>query len=210
MTKSSPMRAVKPTAEQESHYTLNSPLLFGVLKGLDPESRVDILDLAPANPELLDYFAPFHCKLLLPGCRDALLKLSKPDDADDSYLPRIFNTLLPFPNDCNKTLDLVLLWDLPNYLDKQVLSALITHIMPGLDRHSILHIYIHTRQSMPDYPAEYRFHCENNIQLNMTTAWNTPSPMYYQELLHKILTPFRVDRGMLLANGLQEYILRIK
>jgi len=32
--------------------------------------------------------------------------------------------------------------------------------------------------------------------------------MYYQELLHKLLSPFRIERGMLLANGLQEYILR--
>ena len=34
-------------------------------------------------------------------------------------------------------------------------------------------------------------------------------PMYYQERLHKLFAPFRVDRGMLLANGLQEYVMRI-
>lgn len=208
--KSIPMRAVNQSAEQETRYRLNSPLLFGALQGLDPESCIDVLDLAPVQAEFLDYFADYHCRLYLPGCRDELLDLIVEDDQDSTDLVNKLSRLIPLPAHTGKALDLVLLWDLPNYLDKQVLSALITHLQPLVDKHSVLHTYIHTRQHMPERPAHFHLTQDNNVLVEIATAWNTDSPMYYQALLHKVLKPFHVDRGMLLANGLQEYVMRIK
>jgi hypothetical protein len=205
-----PMRAVKPLAEQETRYSMNSPLLFGVLQALDSESRVDILGLTPANADLLDYFSQYHCKLHLPGCRDELLLLRVTDGEENPPWSEVFKKFIPLPNSDNDTLDLVLLWDLPNYLDKPVLSALIAYLAPHVSKRTVLHTYIHTRQSMPAQPGDYSLTREKNVMVEMPAAWNASSPMYYQELLHKIFTPFRVDRGMLLANGLQEYILRMK
>jgi hypothetical protein len=205
-----PMRAVNRHTGQETRYNLNSPLLFGVLQALDPETRVDILDLAPANANMLDYFAQSHCKLHLPACRDELLTLRLTEDEVEPPLSRVFETCLPLPDSDNNPLDLLLLWDLPNYLDKQVLSALITYLAPYTGKRTVLHTYIHTRQSMPAQPGDYRLTLEKNVLVDMPAAWTATSPMYYQELLHKILAPFRVERGMLLANGLQEYILRTK
>ena len=202
-----PMRAVNQHAEQETHYRLKSPLLFGVLQALEPETRVEVLDLAPANADLLDYFSQYHCKLHLPGCRDELLTLGMTDDEANRPLPREFNRLIPLQNGGTSTLDIVLLWDLPNYLDKQVLSALITYLTPHVTNHTVLHTYIHTRQTMPEQPGDYRLSLENNVLVDMPAIGNASSPMYYQELLHKVFAPFRVKRGMLLANGLQEYIL---
>lgn len=205
-----PMRAVNQAAEQETRYRMNSPLLFGVLQALDPESRVDILDLAPVNADLLEYFSQYHCKLHLPACRDELLTLCIKDDEVDRSLSREFKRSIPLPDSDNNTLDLLLLWDLPNYLDKQVLSALITYLAPYTSKRTVLHTYIHTRQSMPAQPGDYRLTSEKNVLVDMPAAWTAISPMYYQELLHKVFAPFRVERGMLLANGLQEYILRMK
>jgi hypothetical protein len=204
------MRAVISLAEQETRYAMNSPLLFGVLQALDPESRAEVLDLAPANAELLDYFAAYRCKLHLPGCRDALLKHRIAEDATEYSLSAVFNSLVPFADDDNNSLDLILLWDLPNYLDKRILSAFVDYLMPRLDHASVLHTYIHTRQNMPEYPGEFRLTQNDSIMVDMPAAWSAHSPMYYQELLHKVFAPFRVIRGMLLANGLQEYILAIK
>lgn len=203
------MHAVNRLSEQDSRYLLNSPLLFGSLDTIDPETRIDILDLAPATPELLEYFSPRHCKLYLPGCRESLLNLRMQEEQDEQKLPVIFNRLIPLSGANDKALDIILLWDLPNYLDKQVLTGLIQHLLPRLDRNSVLHTYIHTRQSMPETPAVYRLTCENKLIVDISSAAHTDSPMYYQELLHKVIRPFRVDRGMLLANGLQEYILRV-
>jgi hypothetical protein len=205
-----PMRAINTLAEQEARYCMNSPLLFGALQALDPESRVEILELSPASTQFLDYFSQFHCKLYLPGCREQLLTLRSDDGETEQPLSSAFSSSIALPEDETCSLDLVLLWDLPNYLDKQVLSALIYYLAPHVSKKTVLHTYIHTRQTMPAYPGDYRLTPENNVQVDMPAAWNAASPMYYQELLHKVFAPFRVDRGMLLANGLQEYILRIQ
>ena len=205
-----PMRAVYPVAEQAASYHMNSPLLFDVLQALAPASRVELIDLAPLNANLLDYFSQYHCKLHLPGCRDELLSLHVTTAEDKPLLSEVFKSCIPLHNCDPHTLDLLLLWDLPNYLDKPVLSALITYLMPYVASGAVLHTYIHTRQTMPDYPGGYRLTRENTVIVEMSAAWNVSSPTYYQELINKVFAPFRVDRGMLLANGLQEYILRTK
>jgi len=203
-----PMRAVNQPAEQETRYLLNSPLLFGVLQSLDAEALVCVLDLAPVNGQLLEYFSAYHCKLILPGYRDALLALRPPEDESQPPLASVLASELPLPQ--SAPLDLILLWDLPNYLDKDVLTALITYLLPHVDDHTVLHMYLHTRQRMPSQPGDYRLSPEQAVMVELSALGTATSPKYYQELLHKIVAPFRIARGMLLGNGLQEYILRMK
>ena len=208
--RSIPLQTINQGNAQESRYQLNSPLLFAALSALDPEKRVDMLDLTPAMPEHLDYFRDYAVRLELPGCGAELLKPRDEDELDNEPLERLCKRLIPSPANSQKPLDVILLWDLPNYLDKRVLSALIQYLLPRTDRHSLIHTYIHTRQSMPAQPAEYRLSQDNKVQVDIDSEWTARSPMYYQELLHKVFKPFRVERGMLLANGMQEYILRNK
>jgi hypothetical protein len=206
--KSVPMRAINQTAEQEARYSLKSPLLFGAVQALAPEMRHEILDLAPANPDTLDFFSQYRCRLHLPGCRDQLLQQRCGDDPEAMPRALPLADYMPWPQDKYVPLDLVLLWDLPNYLDRQTLHELIAYLAPAITPNTVLHVYIHTRQVMPVRPGDYRLSDTQLVLVDAPSPWSATSPMYYQELLHKLLTPFRIDRGMLLANGLQEYILR--
>lgn len=208
--RSIPLQVINQGNEQESRYQLNSPLLFAALSALDPEKRVDMLDLTPAMPEHLDYFRDYAVRLELPGCGAELLAPRDEEELDNEQIERLIKHLIPSTANSKKPLDIILLWDLPNYLDKRVLSALIQYLLPRTDRHSLIHTYIHTRQTMPTRPAEYRLSQENRVLVDIDSDWTARSPMYYQELLHKVFKPFRVERGMLLANGMQEYILRNK
>lgn len=207
------MRAVNQHAEQEAHSTLKSPLLFGVLQDLEPDTRIEIMDLAPANAALLDYFSQFHCKLHLPGCRDELLGLGShgnenEEDEVEPPLSHKLQSLMPLHDSDRSVLNLLLLWDLTNYLEQSVLTALIEHLSPYISEHTILHTYIHTRQTMPEQPGDYHLSPQHHVTFDLSTQWTAPSPMYHQALLNKVFSPFRVSRGMLLANGFQEYILR--
>jgi hypothetical protein len=206
--KSIPMLAVNQTTEQEARYRFKSPLLFGVLSDLDPEIQCGILDLTPANFNLVEFFNHYRCKLHLPGCRDEILKLA-PETTDSRATLRLLKRCIPLRASDKGTLDILLLWDLANYLKEQTLAALISYLTPYFSEHAIVHAYIHTHQTMPTYPGEYRLSQDNHVIIDNHSSGTMSSPMYYQELLHKVLAPFRVDRGMLLANGLQEYILRI-
>ena len=154
-----------------------------------------------------DYFSQFHCKLYLPGYRDRLLTLRVDEETPEQCLPQAFADGIPLTTGDNTGLDLVLLWDLPNYLDKQVLTALAAYLAEYCTRRASLHCYIHTRQAMPAQPGDYRLTAEHTVMVDIPAPWTATSPMYYQALLNKAFAPFRVQRGMLLANGLQEYIL---
>lgn len=207
--KNVPMRSVKQRAEQEAHYTLTSPLLFGVLQALEPDTRVEVMELAPANCALLDYFSQFPAKLFLPGCRNELLGLGTSESEAGPPLSQTLQRLIPLQERDRHSLKLLLLWDLTNYLEKSVLSALIEHLSPLFSKLTVLHTYIHTRQTMPALPGDYRLAAGQTVMVDMPAPWTAPSPVYHQALLNKVLSPFRVERGMLLANGFQEYILRI-
>ncbi|MEJ2399128.1 MAG: hypothetical protein P8Z67_13065 [Gammaproteobacteria bacterium] len=208
--RSIPLQTINQGTGQESRYQLNSPLLFAALSALNPESRVDILDLKPAVPEHLEYFADFHCKLVLPGCDNQLLREWDEEMLDAQELSALFEKYITLPTGRQKPLDAIFLWDLPNYLDRDVLSGLVQYLLPWTDSGSVIHTYIHTRQTIPASPASFRLQRDNRVRVEINTDWTGKSPMYYQELLHKVFKPFRVERGMLLANGMQEYILRIK
>lgn len=203
-----PMRVVNPAAEQSSRYEINSPLLFGALQPLLHESRLTLLDLVPANADLLDYFSQYHCKLYLPDCQQELLNLSS--IAEESLPVEDIIRYLSLSSCQAEELDVILLWDLPNYLDRSILSALVQHLLPYVSQRTVIHTYIHNRQHMPEHPADFRLTPEHTVSVTMTGDWNLASPMYYQELLNKTFAPFHIDRGMLLGNGLQEYILRKK
>ena len=156
------MRAVNQHAEQETRYQLKSPLLFGALQSLDPETRVQVLDLAPANAALLDYFSQFHCKLYLPGYRDRLLTLRVDEETPEQCLPQAFADGIPLTTGDNTGLDLVLLWDLPNYLDKQVLTALAAYLAEYCTRRASL------RSSLT--MAMRRLPCSSQRRTWMSTA----------------------------------------
>lgn len=203
------MRPVNQAAEQESSYRIKSPLLFGVLQQFDPETRYEILDLSPANTDTLDFFSPYRCRLHLPGCRDTLLTQVTAEAQEPATWTQLFNTCLPWPEPAPASLDLLLLWDLPNYLNEPGVRALIDYLAPCFSARTALHMYIHTRQTMPVTPCNYRITGEQQVQIETFSAWTAVSPVYYQERLHKLFAPFRVERGMLLANGLQEYVMRI-
>lgn len=201
-------RAAPLHAAQPSCYDMNSPLLFGALAALGEDARVEVLDLTPAHAGLLEYFTRYHCKLFLPASRTALCQVPASEPEEIEKIPRVLKRLVPIYKQDKAQLDLLLLWDLPNYLNRHVLTGLIAHLLPHLSRHAVLHTYIHTRQSMPQQPGKFSLGSEGKVRVDLSAQWNTPSPMYYQEILHKLLDPFRVQRGMLLANGLQEYVLR--
>ncbi len=203
------MRAVNQPAEQETSYSLKSPLLFGVLQDLEPDIRIDVLDLNPAYPGILEFFSQYHCKLYLPGSKDQLLAVQPDEEEEDNTLTGKIESCFPLQADRQNAFNLVLLWDLPNYLDQRVLPALIEYLASQADEHTILHSYIHTRQTMPAQPGDYRLTPEQTVRVNLPAPWTASSPAYHQAMLNKLFSPFRVTRGMLLANGLQEYILRL-
>lgn len=189
---------------------MNSPLLFDVLESLSQTGYFQLLDIMPANTSLLDVLSSHHCKLFLPGCIKALMRLRTSEHDTPQKLQRALCQAFGFNRDTHVKLDLLLLWDLPNYLPNTILSALIEYLLPYTNNDARLHCYIYTGQEMPDTPASYQFAARQKIWIELQSERTTSAPVHYQEALHKLLAPFVVQRSILLSNGLQEYVLRKK
>ena len=192
-------------------YRLNSPLLFETLSKLPEEGYFQFLDLAPATPGLLHFFSQFHCRLYLPGCADDLWQLEiDPDELDATgKISETIASCLPLKNREPAQLDVILLWDILNYLPKPVLTGLIDYLLQFSKKSTVVHSYIHTRQSMPRTPGCYQFTADKGIHVEQNSDHLIASPAYYQEALHRLLRPFVVQRSILLANGLQEYVFYV-
>lgn len=204
------MSLVSVVDKPEAGYRMNSPLLFELLQGLSEEGCHQFLDIMPATPGVLDFFSQYHCKLYLPGCVNELWNL-RADVLDTSNkLNRAFVNALGLYRNNKAKLDVMLLWDLPNFLDKPILSGLIEYLLPHTNNMTRLHCYVYTRQSMPASPGRYQFAPERKIWVEHQTEQTISCPAYYQEVLHKLLFPFVVQRSILLSNGMQEYVLKIK
>lgn len=204
------MSLVSYVDKSPAGYRMNSPLLFQLLQSLAEEGYYQFLDITPATPGLLDYFSQYHCKLYLPGCINELWRMTAEELDTPHKLNRALVGSLGLYRNNKAKLDVILLWDLPNYLDKQILSGLIEYLLPHTANTVYLHCYIYTRQEMPASPGRYQFTPENKMWVEHPSEQMIACPAYYQEVLHKLLHPFVVHRSILLSNGLQEYILKIK
>lgn len=203
------MAVATQSARQTGGFAMNSPLLFGLLNNLSPENFYQVLDVLPASQGIIDYFSDVHCKLYLPGCSRQLYSLAQqqtePEENPDYDVAR----LLGLEGTAGTSLDLILLWDLPNYLENGVLRALIEYLSGYTAKRAVLHCYIHTRQTMPAQPGRFSLQADDSLWVEYDDG-SCACPLYYQQMLNKLFYPFRVERSILLASGLQEYLFALK
>jgi len=204
-----PLTKVDQQVSQESGFAFNSPILIDLLKSLSQEAHHEILDICPANQGVIDAFSSYHCKLYLPGCVKALCEMISDDDDTENKLYRVFTKNIGFTKKQRASLNVILLWDLPNYLDKQVMIGLIKYLSHHMHERIKLHFYIHSQQQMPASPGSYTILPEGKVWLENSNDTMMKSPLYFQEALLTLFHPFKVKRSMLLSSGLKEYILEL-
>jgi len=204
-----PLTRVDQQVSQETGFAINSPILFDLLNSLSQEEHHEILDITPANQGVIDSFSSYYCKLYLPGCVKELCEMTsdKYDTVNKMY--RAFTRTLGFTKKQKAALNVIFLWDLPNYLDKQVMRGLIEYLSHHMQEKVKLHFYIHSQQQMPASPGSYSILPEGKVWLENSSDTMVKSPLYFQEALLTLFHPFKVKRSMLLSSGLKEYILEL-
>lgn len=204
-----PLTNLEKQGSQVDGCKISSPLLTELLENLPHEERHEILDFLPANKAFIDTFSHYHCKLYLPGCQRELSKMT-PDKYDtETKVHRAFTKNIRLYKNNKSSLNVIFLWDLPNYMDKSILKELITYLSQHMHKTIKLHFYIHTKQQMPEMPSEYTISSDTKISVKNVSTTKAKSPLYFKEALQKILSPFKVKRTKLLSGGLQEYILEL-
>ena len=183
----------------------NSPLLFQMLKNLSATELRTVLDMGHASHSSIDFFGDYRCKLIITDAITELHKLDhKKNDTAQTWLKALAKTLQLDQKNI-APLDLICLWNLPNYLAQHHLKALMEYLLPHTTSNTRLHAYIYNTQKMPASPSHYHIRRDQKVLISPRTAEQKNCPMYHLADLHNCFKPFKVNHAVMLTSGVQEY-----
>lgn len=197
-------------APMEKISALKVPLFESLLVDRKKSQRQVILDLGAASTAMLSLLGEYPCHVQiadLASDRDIeqLNATSKP-----KALASLAASLLP-EHCTTEPVDLVLCWDLPNYLKPEAMNALMSAIQerarPGAVAHALV---VYSERSMPDRPRRYVPMADGRLVNHATPNSEIDAPRYSPEALGQMMGNFEIDRARLLANGMQEFLLRLR
>ncbi len=198
-----------PSETASDRIRINSPLLFKLFSSL-PDHKHSILDISRANPQSLNFFADFSCKLYLSNSINELATLKNENIDTPHKWHRALVKSMGFYKKDSTGLNIILLWGYPNYLSEEQLKGLIEYLLPQSSPRAFLHMYIHNSEHMAEHPANYRISEENKVMI-CPEGSQIPAncPCYNLKQLEKLLTPFSLDHSVMLSSGIQEYLFQL-
>lgn len=198
-----PSRAARlPAAEP---VPVNAPLFRRLVESLSEERRSVVLDLGPVRAETVALLTPFRCRLDIADLAEGLESLDQ--EPDPALLREKAEALLPRPR--QEPVDIVLCWDLLNYLQRPALTALMTclsaRMRPGAFAHLLI---VYSGTTMPARPSRFAPLPDGRLIETATTEARRNAPRYSPEDLGKCLRGLRSESASLLRNGMQEFLFR--
>jgi hypothetical protein len=185
---------------------LNAPLFHSLIQRLEGGGRWIVLDLGAARSDTIRTFGRFRCRLDVVDLADGLSTLR--DETDPRVLRQRVEALLPRRG--VEATDIVLCWDLINYLSAPALSAVMEGIAVRCKSGALAHglVYYSTR-TMPQQPGSFVPLDDLRLINKGAPGPERPAPRYSPEDLARCMPRYTVERGRLLRNGMQEFLFRL-
>lgn len=171
------------------------PLLTELIQDQGTERRV-WWDLGAAKAALVNRLAPAAPRLIVSNWPTA-------DSASETSL--LAGALSVRPLDC------VLCWDLLNYQGQAELARLSSQIEqyahPDCRVHALI---VYATPQMPAKPCNYRVDADFRLHTTGTQTGQIDAPRYSPKALEKAMPALKVQKTMLLNNGMQEFLLGLR
>lgn len=192
-------RPVTPPEQRPAPANRHSLALAEVLRAIAAPGKTRILDLGPANGANVAHLSRYACTLHI---ADLYRTVGLADGEHEESLERAFERQLP-----EGPFDLVLAWDVFDYLGRtglQVLGrALVARTVPG----SLLFALVSFHSRIPDRPHHFQIIDAETLRYGDPSGLERPSPRYREPDLVRLLPGFEVTGSYLLRHGIQEYLL---
>lgn len=199
-------RSVAP-AEIQRPAAFNAPLFRSLVERLDTERRYVVLDLGAASAQTIALFSHYRCRLDIADLADGLNAINA--EADPERQREIAERLLPASQ--VEATDLVLCWDILNYLEPGAVTALMSRIADRSRLETLVHMLIvYSEPNMPVRPGHYVPLQDQSILHIPECDDERAAPRYTPEDLSRLLPGYSMERAMLLSNGMQEFLFRLK
>jgi hypothetical protein len=186
---------------------LNAPLFHSLIKRMEAGGRWVVLDLGAAHNATIRAFARFRCRLDIVDLADGGLEVLNGEPDPRRIRTHAERLLLPRRNE---TTDVVLCWDLINYLNRPALTALMECIAARCKRGALAHgLVYYSAKRMPDKPTTFVPADDQHLTQVAVPSGERPAPRYSPEDLAKCMPRYTVERGRLLRNGMQEFLFKL-
>jgi len=164
-----------------------------------------VLDLGPAIGRNVQFLSTFIAKLFIADLYGTIWKEAGSSGMDRVKLDRILSHDLPPTS--QKPIDLILVWDLLNYLDREQVTTLGRHLAGLCRRDSVVLVLLSTQQTIPELPGRYLMLDPETLRYENASKRERRSPGYKEPDLEKLMPAFEVETSYLLRSGIQEYVL---
>jgi hypothetical protein len=193
-------------AEIPASATLKVPLFRTLIERLDDEARWVVLDLGAARTQTISLFGRFRCRLDIADIREDLGRLN--GEPDPALLRETAEAVLPLRQ--SEPTDVVLCWDLLNYLDRPALTAVMSCIAARAHRGTLAHaLIVYSDKLMPERPGQYVPLDEQTLTNLGDARPERNAPRYSPDDLARCMPAYKIERAMLLGNGMQEFLFKL-
>ncbi|MDR2878069.1 MAG: hypothetical protein LBV36_08550 [Chromatiales bacterium] len=162
------------------------------------------LELGPGIAANVSFLTGFCSRLSVEDLHRTLCTLGEPYSGQRRLYCPLFQALLP--HSAQAPFDLVLLWNLLDYLDHEDIRRLSEHLATLATRGTLLYAMVSTRTRICASPPDYKILDSANLMRIANTPQECDGPRHSQVRLLEQMRGFRVKRSFLLRNGMQEYL----
>ena len=184
---------------------LAAPLFAQVISALDPEQRITVLDLGNIRSGTVALFSAYRCRLDIANLPDVLPLPTIEDN------PEVRSQALAgvFELHDSEPLDLILCWNLLNYLGRDDIGHLVALLEPRMKPATRLHALMeYASPLMPATPGAWVPDGNARLHASQVDEEQIDAPRYRPKELERLMPQLMPDRTVLLGNGLQEFLFK--
>ncbi|OGD19115.1 MAG: hypothetical protein A2W03_05760 [Candidatus Aminicenantes bacterium RBG_16_63_16] len=187
------------------HKSLGLTALLDQVRG---DRSYSILDLGPAREANVLFWSQFSCWLHIldfyRSYREGQAAVAPEKESEGAA----FSALLPFSDET--VFDIILAWDLFNYLDLRELEALVQRLGRWCRPGTRLFALISSLPEIPASPTVFRILNREQLTHEIPTRDKRPGPRHQPRDIVRLMARFTVSSSFLMRHGIQEYVFEFK
>lgn len=192
-----------PRDIQTSPAVINSLGLQALLDGVRDDQSYTILDLGPAREANVRFWSEFSCWLHIHDFYRTLLEWKAVGPVEEVVEPD-FSTRLAFGEDT--VFDIILAWDLFNYLELSELEALSQELSRWSRRGTRLFALVSSLPRISVSPLMFSILNRQQLTYELPGQRTKPCPRHSPRDIARLMGRFTVSRSFLSRQGIQEYV----
>jgi hypothetical protein len=182
----------------------NSLGLQALCQRIEPVGVCDILELGPARTVNVTFWSRYNPSIYVADLRSSLPLPPLPESEESEFVEPDWDRMLGLPAD--RTYDVVLAWDLLNYLELPVVASMIRYLKPFCRPGTILFTLIFDQKQMPDEIALYKIADESHLRYEYVGSGMRTCPRHRPHALEGVMNRFKATDSFRLRNGVIEYL----